>query len=170
MTMHRCMPAAAGLALSLFASTPGMAWEDAATPPAGGTQQPLPAGEHKVVAIYANSGNGNGTQQLAVGYTTLDQTKITCPKTTCTLMLSGMQEIESADSQGEWQIYAQVDGHGVDDGVYQGYEPVSNFYLTGNWQGKYTVSQGTHTIDFETYVQVSALLDQWSDTVTITTP
>ena len=168
MTTNRIIPPAAGLAISMFFWAPGFAADDQAAIATEQSHQPLPAGEHKVVAIYANT--GDPYQQLPLGYTKVDHTTVTCPKASCTLVLSGMQEIVSADSQGEWQIYAQVDGHGVDAGVYQGYEPVPNFYLTGNWQGKYTVSQGVHTIDFETYLQVSVILVHWSDTVMITTP
>jgi hypothetical protein len=128
------------------------------------------AAEHHVLKVYTNAGNV-GKQQVPAGVnTTLDQTTINCPRTTCTFILSAMQSIESADSQGEWAIVGQVDGIDVNGGApYQGFEPIAS-YVTGSWQGSYQVTQGVHTVTFAIYPMISVILNQWSDTVLITTP
>jgi uncharacterized repeat protein (TIGR03803 family) len=71
---------------------------------------------------------------------------------------------------GEWRIVVLVDGTDVDGGPWQGPVPLDNIYLVGNWQGAYAVTKGSHTVTFQIYSQASLQLDQWSDTVTITTP
>ena len=77
---------------------------------------------------------------------------------------------ESADESGEWRIVVLVDGTDVDGGPWQGPVPLDNIYLVGNWQGAYSVTKGSHTVTFQIYSQASLQLDQWSDTVAITTP
>jgi len=131
--------------------------------------QKLLAGEHKVIGMYINSGNAN--QQVIAGGvdTTVDAATISCPQATCTLALSAMQEVEDGNGTNEWQIIALVDGQNVGP-QWQGFLP-TNYYLTGNWQGKYVVAKGTHTVTFQIFGEApDFLLDSWSDVVTITTP
>jgi hypothetical protein len=136
-----------------------------------GIQTPGFASEHEVLKMYVNSGDLNKLQVAPGTETTFDETTVTCPRDTCTLALSAMLEIHSADYPGEWGIVAMVDGQYVDSpyGPYQGFEPIAS-YVTGSWQGNYLVSKGPHSVTFQIYPQISVLLDQWSDTVTITTP
>lgn len=153
MRINRIVPAIAGLVIAVGLQTPGFAIE------------------HEVLGMYVNSGDLNKLQVAPGTETTFDSTTIHCPKDTCTLALSAMLEIHSADYQGEWGIVAMVDGQYVDSpyGPYQGFEPIAS-YVTGNWQGNYPVSRGPHTVTFQIYPQISVLLDQWSDTVIIATP
>ena len=153
MRISKISPAIAGLAIMVGLQSPGY------------------ASEHRVLSMYMNSGNANKQQVTSGTETTVDETTIQCRRDTCTLALSAMLEIHSADYQGEWGIVAMVDGQYVDSpyGPYQGYEPIAS-YVTGSWQGNYTVSRGPHTVTFQIYPQISVLLDQWSDTVVITTP
>jgi hypothetical protein len=128
-------------------------------------------GSAVVLGLYVNSGDLNKLQVPPGAETTFDSTTVHCPRGTCTLALSAMLEIHSADYQGEWGIVAMVDGQYVDSpyGPYQGFEPIAS-YATGNWQGNYPVSRGPHTVTFQIYPQISVLLDQWSDSVFIATP
>lgn len=153
MRINRIVPAIAGLAIAV------------------GLQTPAVALEHEVLGMYVNSGNANALELAAGTETTLDETTINCPRDTCTLALSAMQEIVSAVSQGEWGIVAKVDGNYVDSpyGPYQGLLPIA-YYVTGNWQGKYSVSKGPHTVTFQIYPSAQVQMLQWSDSVFITTP
>ena len=136
---------------------------------AAGLAAPALAAEHKVISMYLNAGNANDLQIPAGGYT-VDQTTVLCPNVTCTFGLTAMQQIVSVNSPSWWRIVVFVDGKNVDSGPWQGPEPISNTYALGNWQGKYTVAKGSHSVTFQCYLQVTALLSQWSDTVTITAP
>jgi hypothetical protein len=137
--------------------------------PAFASPQNLLAGEHKVIGLYINSGNAN-QREIAGGVdTTVDEATISCPQATCTLALSAMQEVEDGNGTSEWQIIALVDGQNVGP-QWQGMLP-TNYYLTGNWQGKYVVAKGSHTVTFQIFGEApDFLLDSWSDSVTITTP
>jgi hypothetical protein len=162
MTMHQTLPAIATLAIAVGLQSPG-----AASPSAPIELSGQPAGQHRVIAMYANSGDLHSQTIPAQTFTTIDQATIQCPATTCTLALSAMQSIKSADSQGEWAIVGVVDGQNLLYS-YQGFEPIAS-YLTGNWQGNYTVSEGTHIVTFQIYADVSVLFNVWSDSVNIIT-
>ena len=127
------------------------------------------AGEHRVIDMYGNSGNANSREILPSVDTVVDQATITCPKATCTLALSAMQAIEDGDGTHEWAILAFVDGASVGPPNYQGFLPTNN-YLTGNWQGKYTVNQGAHVVSFQIFGEAYFILDGWSDSVMVTAP
>jgi len=164
--MNGTSKAAMGAAISACLCLPVFAAPNGST----GMRRAIPAGEHKVLEMYINAGNANEEEISPDVYTTVDQGTIDCVKSTCTLALSAMQETESADEAGEWRIVALVDGTAVDGGPWQGPVPLDNIYLIGNWQGMYAVSKGSHTVTFQIYSQASLQLDEWSDTVTITTP
>ena len=116
MRTNSIVPAIAGLAISVALQAPGF------------------ASEHEVLGVYVNSGDLNKLQVPPGTETTFDSTTIHCPRETCTLALSAMLEIHSADYQGEWGIVAMVDGQYVDSpyGPYQGYEPIAKHSVLSN--------------------------------------
>jgi hypothetical protein len=152
------VPAIVGMAIAVGVLSPGFA----AAPN-------VAAGEHHVIAMYANGGNANSEEIQPSVDTVVDQATITCPKPTCTLALSAMQAIEDGDGTHEWAILAFVDGAEVGSPNYQGLLPINN-YLTGNWQGSFAVSQGHHVVSFQIFGEANFILDSWSDSVTVTDP
>jgi hypothetical protein len=152
------VPAIAGLAIVGGVLSPGLA----AVPD-------VAAGEHHVIAMYANSGNANSEEILPSVDTVVDRATISCPKPTCTLVLSAMQAIEDGDGMHEWAILGFVDGIQVGSPNYQGFLPTNN-YLSGNWQGSAAVSQGRHAVSFQIFGEANFILDSWSDSVTVTDP
>jgi hypothetical protein len=158
LAQRRVTPAILALAIAAGIQTPGYA-----------AMQNLLAGEHKVIGMYINAGNANQKQIAGGTDTTVDQAAIYCPQTSCTLALSAMQEVEDGDGTHEWQIIALVDGQNVGP-QWQGILP-TNYYITGNWQGKYAVAKGSHTVTFQIFGEApDFLLDSWADSVTITAP
>lgn len=129
---------------------------------------PLPAGEHKPFATYVNQLQANVSVPAAT-FVDLDQATLTCPKPTCTLSLSAMQQVGVAQGSGRWAINVNVDSTTVNGAAFQGFIPVSNFAV-GNWQGSYTVTQGTHTVTLQAYGEVDYIVPFWSDTFTVMKP
>ena len=150
----KMVPAIAGLAVAMLAQTPAFAVE------------------HTVVKMYLNSGDAGKKQITGANPTDIDSAAIECPDATCTLALSALQTAESAVGSGDWAIAVKVDGKPVDPGpgfFWQGRLPIAD-YVTGNWQGKYEVKKGPHTVTFSIIGQVPFILNEWSDTVIVTTP
>jgi hypothetical protein len=83
MSINKIVPAIAGLAIAIGPQAPGFATE------------------HEVLGLYVNSGDLNKLQVPPGAETTFDSTTVHCPRETCTLALSAMLEIHSADYQGD---------------------------------------------------------------------
>ncbi len=168
--MNRTIAALAGLAMMFCFQPPGLAAPSGPTFAPGFHQKPrLPAGEHKAVATYVNSGN-TPTHIGIVTWTTLDEATVKCPKKTCTLAMTAMQTPGMASTEGApWGIVVLVDGSDVDGGPYQGVLPTTS-YVTGNWQGQMAVAGGPHTITWQTVGGADYTMSQWADTATVLVP
>lgn len=125
---------------------------------------------HTVLGAILQSGNPG--QTLSQGYTTIDTESMQCVYSEgCTLGMTIMSAVSKATcTQKEWAIVALVDGNSVDGGPFVDSLPGSGKTQTRNWEGAYTVSNGTHTITFELYVPCPTTADQWSVDYLITTP
>lgn len=169
MHMKNLTPLVAGLALAV-----GVQGESLAAPRTTAVQgfvarpAPPPAvPKHTVLSTYANAGIGGAVTALT--FTDVDHYKVNCNKPTCMLEISTMQQATfSDDATKPWAIPVWVDGNSVDGGPYVG--TLSSFAVMGNWQGKYAVTQGAHTVLFQTYGQANYSIGHWADTVTVTTP
>lgn len=167
--MQKFVPIVAGLALAIALQGPALAASPSATAvPGWKFRAPPPAvPKHKVLLTYANSGIGGSVTALT--FTDVDTYHVNCGKPTCTLELSAMQQATFAsDPTKPWAIPVWVDGNSVDGGPYVG--NLSSFAVMGNWQGKYAVTQGIHTVLFQTYGQSNYSMGHWADVVTVTTP
>src|ERR1700761_4058963 len=69
---------------------------------------------HKVTQVLLESGNFGRT--LSKGYTSINQTTVSCSNPSCTLGLSIMANVGDAACKSEWAIVGQVDGDDVDGG------------------------------------------------------
>jgi hypothetical protein len=155
-----------GLSLQtpVFAATPS----PSATPGFHLPRNPLPAGEHKIIGTYVNQFEANATVP-ANTFFTLDQTTLSCPKPTCTLWMTMMQQVGAPSGSGRWAVNVNVDGTTVNGAVFQGFIPPSNFAV-GNWQGEVSVTQGTHTVTFQTYGEVAYVAPFWADSASVMKP
>lgn len=135
----------------------------------GWPQRLVPAGEHKVLAIFTDAGNPQS--ELAAGDNTIETATVTCPTkaVSCTLVLNAMDQVAFPASNTQWAISVLVDGVDVDGGPVQDLLPANGIDL-GNWTGEYAVSPGQHTITFRTYVEIPALQAAWTVNYAITKP
>jgi hypothetical protein len=170
MHMKNLVPLVAGLALAA-----GIQGESLATPPTtavpGFVAQPAPppaAGpKHTFLYTYAKAGIGGAVTALT--FTDVDHVKVKCNQPTCLLEISIMEQATFADDATKpWAIPVWVDGNSVDGGPYVGTLP--SFAVMGNWQGSYAVTEGSHTVLFQTYGQANYSIGHWADAVTVTTP
>jgi hypothetical protein len=170
--MKRTLAATTCLAIALCFQTPALAASHGPTVIKGFQQTQrngLPAGEHKVFATYVNSGAPSVTIP-SITATTIDQATVRCPKPTCTLSITSMQEVGPNSTPGtQWAIPVEVDGETVDGGPYQGPFAATQFE-TGYWQGNVSVTKGKHTITWQTYGEGSYELQLWANTATILIP
>lgn len=168
--MKRIVPIVAGLALAIGVQGQALAAPHSTTAVPGWKFQPAPppaVPKHKVLLTYANAGIGGAVPALT--FTDVDTYHVTCGKPTCMLEITTMQQATfSDDATKPWAIPVWVDGNSVDGGPYVG--TLSSFAVMGSWQGKYSVTQGTHTVLFQTYGQANYSMGHWADTVTVTSP
>ena len=168
--MQKLVPIVAGLALAVGLQGQALATPPSTTAVSGRIFQPAPpptVPKHTVLLTYANSGIGGAVSALT--FTDVDHYKVNCAKPTCTLELSTMMQATfSDDATKPWAIPVWVDGNSVDGGPYVG--TLSSFAVMGNWQGKYEVTNGMHTVLFQTYGQANYSIGHWADVVTVTTP
>ncbi|HEX4159180.1 MAG TPA: hypothetical protein VHY79_11945 [Rhizomicrobium sp.] len=139
------------------------------TPQAQPVQPPIPAAEHKMIASFVDSGNPQS--QLSAGANVIEIGTVTCPKSesSCTLILSAMDQVAFPASATQWAIQMLVDGAYADSSPVQDILPANGIDV-GSWMGDYPVAPGKHTITFQTYVEVPALQAQWSVNYTVAKP
>ena len=170
MQMKRVFPVLIGLAIAVGFQGESLAASRSTTAVAGRQFQPTPpptVPKHTVTTTYANAGIGGAVTALT--FTDVDHYKVNCPKPTCMLEISIMEQATfSDDATKPWAIPVWVDGNSVDGGPYVG--TLSSFAVMGNWQGKYAVTQGQHTVLFQTYGQANYSMGHWADAVTVSTP
>jgi len=169
MQISKAVPILAGLALAVCVSGQSQAGQSTTSVP--GWHQPsgnppvVP--KHRFLLTYANAGIGGSVSALT--FTDVDSYHVVCGKPTCMLEISIMEQATfSDDATKPWAIPVWVDGNSVDGGPYVG--TLSSFAVAGNWQGRYAVTQGTHTVLFQTYGQANYSMGHWADSVTVTTP
>jgi len=170
MRIAKIIPAVATLALAMGFQGHALAAGRSITAVAERQVQPpnnLAVPKHTVLLTYANAGIGGAVPALT--FTDVDSYKVSCKKPTCMLEISAMMQATfSDDATKPWAIPVWVDGNSVDGGPYVG--TLSSFAVMGNWQGRVAVTQGNHTVLFQTYGQANYSMGHWADTVTVTTP
>lgn len=167
--MKNLGPLVAGLALAAGVQGDSLAAPTTAVPNFVAQPVPLAAAgpKHTVLITYAKAGIGGAVTALT--FTDVDHYKVHCARPTCMLEISAMMQATFADDATKpWAITVWVDGNSVDGGPYTG--TLSSFAVMGNWQGRYSVTEGNHTVLFQTYGQANYSMGHWADTVTVTTP
>jgi hypothetical protein len=159
----KCYGAFAGLvSLAIIATAPASADPTGATPGAkvGVSVPGVMAVRTKLLTTFLASNNPSMT--IPPGYTTLYSKTIQCvSSTTCTFVMSMMDQIGLCASGAEWGIAVTVDGVLLNNQG-QGQGPVSD-YVVGNWQGFVPgLAPGNHTVAFQTYVSQSCSQFLWS--------
>jgi hypothetical protein len=170
MQIKKLVPAVATLALAMGVQGHALAGGRSTTAVSERQVQPPDSravAKHTVLLTYANAGIGGSVDALT--FTDVDSYKVNCKKPTCMLEITTMQQATfSDDSTKPWAIPVWVDGNSVDGGPYVG--ALSSFAVMGNWQGRYAVTEGVHTVLFQTYGQANYSIGHWADSVTVTTP
>lgn len=124
----------------------------------------LSTAKTKVVATYVASDQPNAP--LVPGYNLVYSGVLKCnSSTTCTFVLSAMDQIGQCSAANIWTIAVKVDGNLINSAI-QGQEPLAGAspgYVIGNWQGFVAgVVPGKHTIELDTYVNDNCTQGQWS--------
>src|SRR6202034_3687126 len=114
----------------------------------------LSTAKTKVVATYVASDQPDAP--LMPGYNLVYSRVLKCSSsTTCTFVLSAMDQIGQCSAANTWTIAVNVDGSLINSQI-QGQEPLAGAapgYVIGNWQGFVTgVAPGNHTVQLGTNV------------------
>jgi hypothetical protein len=126
----------------------------------------LSTAKSRIIATYVASDQPNAP--LVTGYNPVYSQVVRCNShTTCTFVLSAMDQIGQCSAANTWTIAVSVDGSLINSAI-QGQEPLAGAapgYVIGNWQGFVTgVAPGNHTVQLDTYVNDNCTQGQWSVT------
>lgn len=125
-----------------------------------------PTQNHKLTHTYVDVGAPDVSE--ASGFTAIDSpVNITCGHAAgCTIVVTSFAEPGGQTSSGnQWGICTSLDGtNGAGICTYQGTLPSNGTFISGSFTNVLTVSQGSHTVQAELFLDGGAELAQYSNT------